>query len=222
MSLIALVRASPATRTGLSVALATGLYAVSFGALSVVAGLSVLQTSALSLLMFSGGSQFALVGVVAGGGAPASAVGAATLLGLRNAVYGVQVGAMLRPRGWRRLAVAQVTIDESTATALAQSDQVEQRRGFLAAGVGIYVLWNAFTVVGALAGNALGDPQRWGLDAAATAAFLALLWPRLVGRDAWAVAAVCALVTVVAVPVLPAGLPILAAAVVAALIGWWR
>ncbi len=222
MGLLALARTSPATRTGLSIAVATGLYGVSFGALGVVAGLSVAQTAALSLLMFSGGSQFALVGVVAGGGSPASALGAATLLGLRNGVYGMQVNAMLRPRGWRRPALAQITIDESTATALVQSDPVERRRGFLAAGVGVFLLWNLFTVLGALAGDALGDPKRWGLDGAATAAFLALLWPRLKGVDDWAVAGVCALVTAALVPVLPTGVPILVAAVVAAVIGWWR
>ncbi|GGF45277.1 hypothetical protein GCM10011519_18930 [Marmoricola endophyticus] len=222
MSAVDLVRSSPATRTGLAVATATGLYGVSFGALGVTAGLSVAQTCALSLLMFTGGSQFALVGVVAGGGAPVTAYGAATLLGLRNAVYGVQVGAMLRPRGWRRLVAAQLTIDESTATSVSQDDPDEQRRGFWAAGLGVYLLWNLFTALGAVAGDALGDPRRWGLDAAAAAAFLALLWPKLVDRDGWAVAVVCALVTVVAVPVLPAGLPILLAAVVAAAIGWVR
>ena len=129
---------------------------------------------------------------------------------------------MLRPRGWRRYAVAQVTIDESTATALAQSDRDEQRRGFLAAGVGVFVLWNLSTLLGALLGDALGDPTRWGLDGAAVAAFLALLWPRLTDGADWTVAGVCALVTVALVPLLPAGVPILAAAVVAAGIGWFR
>ena len=119
---------TPAVRRGLAIGVATGLYGVSFGALAVAAGLSLAQTCALSLLMFTGGSQFALVGVVGGGGAPASAFGAATLLGLRNAVYGMQVSALLRPRGWRRLALAQVTIDESTATALAEEEPGEQRR----------------------------------------------------------------------------------------------
>lgn len=213
------LRSSPGLRIGLSVALATGLYGISFGALSVAAGLTFWQTVALSALMFTGGSQFAFVGVVSGGGAGASALGAATLLGLRNAVYGMNMNALVRPRGWRRLLAAHVTIDESNATASSQTDPLEERRGFWAAGLGVWVLWNTFTVLGALLGDALGDPGRWGLDGAAVAAFLGLLWPRLSGREPVAVAAVCALVTALAIPVLPPGVPILVAAVVAALMG---
>lgn len=220
MHAASLVRSSPATRAGLSIAVATGAYGVSFGALGVASGLSLAQTCALSLLMFSGGSQFALVGVLGGGGSPASAVGAATLLGLRNGIYGMQINGLLRPRGWRRPLAAQITIDESTATAVAQSEPDEQRRGFLTAGVGIFLLWNLMTLLGAVAGEQLGDPQRWGLDGAAVAAFLALLWPRLRGREPWAIAVVCALVTAVLLPVLPPGVPILVAAGVAAVLGW--
>lgn len=214
------LRRSPAARTGMSIAVATGLYGVSFGALGVAAGLEIWQTCLLSVLMFTGGSQFALVGVVAGGGTPASAAGAATLLGIRNSVYAMQLKAILRPRGWKRFLMAHVTIDESTATAVAQQDPNEQRYGFWTAGLGIYAFWNLSTLIGAVAGNALGDPQQWGLDGAAVAAFLALLWPRLRDRDAWAVAVVSALVTAVMIPLVPVGLPILVAAGVAAAIGW--
>lgn len=209
------LRRSPAVRVGLSVAVATGLYGVSFGALSVASGLDVWQTCVLSLVLFSGGSQFAFVGVVGGGGAGAAAAGAAALLGVRNAVYGMQIAALLRPRGWRRPLAAHVTIDESLATSTAQTDPVEQRRAFWVTGVGVFVLWNLFTLVGALAGDALGDPRRWGLDGAAVAAFLGLLWPRLRGREAGAVAVACALATVLVVPVVPPGLPVIVAAVVA-------
>lgn len=216
------LRDSPGVRAGLALSVAVGLYGISFGALSVSAGLSVLQTCALSLLMFTGGSQFALIGVLATGGTPPAAVGAASLLGVRNAVYGMQLNALLRPTGWRRVLMAHVTIDESTAIALGQDGEVEQRRGFWTTGLGVLALWNAFTLVGALAGASLGDPKRWGLDGAAVAAFLGLLWPRLRGREPWAIAVVCALVTALAIPVLPAGVPIIVAAAVAALIGWFR
>lgn len=212
-------RSSPAVRIGLSLSVATGLYGISFGALSVAAGLSFWQTVALSSLMFTGGSQFAFIGVVSGGGAGASALGAATLLGVRNAVYGMSMNALVRPRGWLRLLAAHVTIDESNAAASSQTHPVEERRGFWIAGVGVFLLWNLFTVVGALLGNTLGDPARWGLDGAAVAAFLGLLWPRLTAREPVAVAVVCALVTALTIPVLPPGLPILVAAVVAALLG---
>ena len=212
---------SPGARVGVSIAVATGLYGVSFGALSVASGLTVWQTQALSLLLFSGGSQFAFIGVIAGGGTPVAAASAAALLGIRNAVYGMQMNVLLHPRGWRRFAAAHVTIDESLATSTGQTDPVEQKRGFWVAGIGIFVLWNLFTLVGSLAGDALGDPKRWGLDGAAVAAFLALLWPRLRSREAGAIAVACALATVLTVPFVPPGIPILVAAVVAGLIGWF-
>ena len=207
---------TPAIRVGLSIAAATGLYGISFGALAVAAGLSVGQAMALSLLMFTGGSQFAFIGVIAGGGA-----GSAALLGVRNAVYGMQLNAMVAPTGWRKAVAAQLTIDESAATAAGQQAPDEQRRGFWTAGLGVFVLWNLFTLVGALLGDALGDPRRWGLDGAAVAAFLALLWPRLQQREPVALAVVCGVVTALAVPLLPPGLPILLAAMVGAAWGLW-
>nr|WP_236683686.1 AzlC family ABC transporter permease [Demequina flava] len=207
----------------LSVSLATGAYAISFGALSVAAGLDIWQTMALSLLVFSGGSQFAFVGVLGAGGTAAAAVATSTFLGLRNGFYGVGLAPVLRPmRGLRRVWASQVTIDESTAVALAQPpEDVEARRaGFWWTGVGVFVAWNAVTVVGALLGSRIGDPAQWGLDAAAAAAFLGLLWPRLASRPAQAVAAASAVVALLLTPVLPSGLPILAAALVAVIAGW--
>jgi predicted branched-subunit amino acid permease len=212
---------TPATKIGSSIAVATGLYAISYGALGVAAGLNLWQVMALSLLMFTGGSQFAFIGVIAGGGSPGAAFGAATLLGVRNAVYGMQIKAMLRPRGLKKLLAAQVTIDESTATAAGQSDPAEQKRGFWVAGIGVYVLWNIFTVAGALLGDALGDPKAWGLDGAAVAAFLGLLWPRLKSAEPVAIATVCALATVLAIPLVPPGVPILVAALVAGVWGYF-
>jgi predicted branched-subunit amino acid permease len=210
---------SPAARAGASVALATGLYGVSFGALGVASGLDFWQTQVLSLLLFSGGSQYAFIGVLAGGGSGGAALGSAALLGIRNAVYGMQLNALLQPKGWLRPLAAQVTIDESMATATAQTDPAEQKRAFWVTGVGIFLLWNVFTAIGSLIGNALGDPKAWGLDGAAVAAFLGLLWPRLKAREPVAIAVACAVVTVVVVPFVPPGIPVLVAAVVAAVWG---
>ena len=204
---------------GLSIAAAVGVYGVSFGALAVAAGLEVWQACALSLLMFTGGSQFAFIGVIAGGGTGAAAWAAATLLGVRNGVYGMQLKALLRPPARLIPVMAHLTIDESTATATGQGDHDERVRGFWAAGIGVFVLWNLFTLVGALAGDALGDPRRWGLDGAAVGAFLGLLWPRLKGRDPIAIAVLAAAVTILAVPLVPPGIPVLIAA--AATAGWW-
>jgi len=205
---------SPAARMGLSIAIASGLYGISFGALAVAAGLSFWQTMALSLLMFTGGSQFAFVGVMAAGGSGLAASGAATLLGVRNAVYGVEVNRMLRPRGWARWLSAHLTIDESLATAAAQPDAGEQKRGFWVAGLGVFILWNLMTAAGAILGDVI-DPHQWGLDGAAVAAFLGLLCPRLRGRDPIALALCCALATALTLPWLPPGVPILVAAAVA-------
>ncbi|MHA7305719.1 AzlC family ABC transporter permease [Arthrobacter sp. TMN-49] len=213
---------SPAAKVGASIAIATGLYGVSFGALSVASGLSFWQTMVLSLLLFSGGSQFAFIGVVAGGGSGVAAMSASALLGVRNGIYGMQINALLRPTGWRRFVAAHVTIDESTATATGQTDPDEQKRGFWVAGLGVFVLWNIMTAVGAYLGGALGDPKQWGLDGAAVAAFLGLLWPRIRALQPAAIAIVCALATLLAIPFVPAGVPILVAAVTAGLIGWFR
>ncbi|MFW7413980.1 AzlC family ABC transporter permease [Demequina sp. SO4-18] len=217
------IRLDPARQQAISVSVATGAYAISFGALSVAAGLDIWQTMALSLLVFSGGSQFAFVGVIGAGGTAAAAVATSTFLGLRNGFYGVGLAPVLRPmRGWRRAAASQVTIDESTAVALAQppDDRRARRTGFWWTGVGVFVAWNLVTVVGALLGARIGDPAQWGLDAAAAAAFLGLLWPRLATRFAQVVAAASAVLALALTPLLPSGLPILAAALVAVVAGW--
>ncbi|WP_460445510.1 AzlC family ABC transporter permease, partial [Angustibacter aerolatus] len=183
-----------AVRQGVSVGVATGLYGVSLGALAVASGLSVWQACATSLLVFSGGSQFALVGVLGGGGSAGAAIAASSLLGVRNGLYGLQVAPTLGARGLRRLAAAQLTIDESTAVSIAQPTDAARRRGFWVTGVAVFVCWNATTLAGALLGDALGDPRRYGLDAAAAGAFLALLWPRLRTRRPAVVALVGAVV----------------------------
>lgn len=211
--------AAAARRQAVSVSVATGLYGVSFGALSVAAGLSVPQTVALSLLMFSGGSQFAFIGVVGAGGAAGAAIASAALLGARNGLYGAQLTPLLDLPGRWRLPAAHVTIDESTAVATAQPTRAAARTGFWWTGVGVLVLWNAFTLLGALVGDRLGDPRAYGLDAAAGAAFLALVWPRLASRTAQGVAAAAVAVALATTPLLPAGVPVLLAAVVAVVVG---
>ncbi|MGC5168203.1 AzlC family ABC transporter permease [Luteimicrobium sp. DT211] len=207
-------------RQAISVSVATGLYGISLGALAVVAGLSVWQAVVLSLVMFSGGSQFALVGIVGTGGSAASAIATAGVLGIRNGFYGVQLSPLLAVRSWRRVLAAHLTIDESTAVATAQPTVRLARLGFWLTGAGVFVLWNVFVLAGALAGNALGDPKRYGLDAAASAAFLALLWPRLRTPVARVVAVGAVVVAVVLTPVVPSGVPVLVAAALAVVVGW--
>nr|WP_034663696.1 AzlC family ABC transporter permease [Cellulomonas sp. KRMCY2] len=207
-------------RQALSVSAATGVYGISFGALSVTAGLDLWQTMALSLLMFTGGSQFAFIGVLGAGGGAGAAVATAGLLGARNALYGAALAPLVGGRGPRGWAAAQLTIDESMAVATAQPDRAAAQTGFWWTGLGVFALWNVFTVAGAVVGDALGDPTRWGLDAAAAAAFLGLLWPRLASRTAQLVAAGAVVVALLLTPVAPAGVPVLAAAAVAVAAGW--
>ena len=206
-------------RQSLSVGVATGAYAISFGALSVAAGLNLWQTIALSALLFSGASQFAVVGVIAAGGSGAVAVATSTLLGIRNGLYSLQMSRLLGVSGLRRVAAAQLTIDESTAVGVAQPERTAQRLGFWVTGLSVFVLWNLLTIVGAVAGNAMGDPKVFGLDAAAPAAFCGLLWPRLKSGDARAVAAVSAVIALVVAPHAPAGIPVLVAALAAIVAG---
>lgn len=203
------------TRQALSVGVATGAYGISFGALSVAAGLDILQTQALSVLLFTGGSQFAVVGILGAGGSGAAAIATSTLLGVRNGLYGLEMSRELGVRGWRRVAAAQLTIDESTAVAVAQGDPQTARRGFWLTGLSVFVAWNLMTLVGALLGNALGDPKAWGLDAAAAGAFCALLWPRLRRREALGTAGLAVALALAIAPHVPTGVPVLVAALAA-------
>ncbi|WP_344067151.1 AzlC family ABC transporter permease [Microbacterium pumilum] len=209
-------------RQGLGVAFATSAYGISFGALAVAAGLDVWQTCFMSLFMFTGGSQFAFAGVVGAGGlvAAPAAIASASLLGVRNVAYGMRMSPVIGRGFWRRAAAAQFTIDESTAVSLAQRTQRARTVGFWVTGIGIYVGWNLSTLAGALLGDVLGDPRAYGLDAAAAAAFLALLWPRLRHRQPIAVGIAAAVLATLLTPVLMPGLPVIIAAVVAIVVGW--
>ncbi len=233
-------------RDGVAIGIATGTYGLSFGALSVVAGLSVAQTCALSLLMFTGASQFAFVGVVAAGGSALAAAASAVLLGTRNALYGLHLSRVLDVRGMRRAGAAQLVIDESAAMSFAggvagasaarpgdgagsgdasgpdERASELSRVGFYVAGGAVFVGWNLATLLGALGAQALSDPGRYGLDAVAPAAFLALLAPRLTDRQSWTAATVAVLVAVATAPLLPAGVPVLLAALAVILLGLRR
>jgi predicted branched-subunit amino acid permease len=182
----------------------------------VAAGLDVAQACALSLVAFSGASQFALIGVVAGGGNLIAGAVGAVLLGGRNALYGLRLAETLGVRGWRRLATAHIVIDETTAVATAQSGPRAARAGFWATAISIFTVWNLTTLVGALGASRLGDPDTYGLDVVGPAAFLALLWPRLrQGAAERRVAVLAAIVVVGATPLLPPGIPVMLAAVAA-------
>jgi predicted branched-subunit amino acid permease len=211
-------------RDSLAVAIPVGTYGAAFGAASVAAGFSILQTCLLSLLLFSGASQFAVVGVMGAGGSALSAIATGSLLGFRNGLYGLKMAPILKLRGLKKILAAQLTIDESTGVAIGQESRgVEASRyGFWATGIGVYVFWNLFTLAGAIGAQAIGDPSAWGLDAAVPAAFLGLVWPRLIDTKTRFVAIAAALLAIALTPIAPAGVPIIATVAIAVIFGWRR
>ena len=215
---------SETLRDSLGLGLAVGLYGAAFGAAAVTAGLSPWQASAMSLLMFTGASQFALIGVLGAGGSALAALGSALLLGTRNTVYGVRLLPLLAPRGLRRFTTAHWVIDETTALAVSAPDRALARLAFLVGGGSIFLLWNVTTLGGALGAAALGGTAKAALDAVVPAAFLALLWTRL--RKPFPEPAVQrrvalggAVVALVLTPFVPPGVQVIAAVVAVALAG---
>ncbi|MFB6633779.1 AzlC family ABC transporter permease [Streptomyces sp. NPDC056362] len=207
-------------RDALGVGIAVGLSGFAFGVTSAGSGLSLLQTCVLSLLVFTGASQFALVGALAAGGNPFTAAAGAFFLGTRNAFYGLRLSQLLAvPKSVRPLA-AHWVIDETTAVSLAQPSRRAARIGFTVTGLTLYVLWNLTTFLGALGAEAVGDTAAWGLDAAGPAVFLALLAPMLKSTTERATAGIAVLLGLGLLPVLPAGVPVLAAALAAPAVLW--
>jgi len=213
--------ASPTFRDSLSVSFTVGAYGVAFGAAAVANGFSVVQSCLLSLLTFSGASQFAVIGVIGAGGGALSGIATASLLGIRNGLYGVLMAPILKVRGFKRVIAAQITIDESTGVSLSQQARGESamREGFWLTGFGVFIFWNLFTLAGALGAKAMGDPSAWGLDAAVPAAFLGLVWPRLKNSVDKLLALSAAAFAIATTPFLPAGLPIIGTAVIAVIAG---
>jgi predicted branched-subunit amino acid permease len=213
-------------RDAVGLGIAVGLYGIAFGASADAAGLDAWQAMTLSALMFTGASQFALVGVLGAGGSAPAAVGSALLLGTRNTVYGVRMAPLLAPRGLlRRAGAAHWVIDETTAMAVAAPDRELGRLAFWATGATIYLGWNAMTLVGALGASGLGETASAALDSVVPAAFLALLWPRLTARGSAEpgvqrrVALGGAVVALALTPFVPAGVQVIAAVVAVALAG---
>lgn len=201
----------------LSVSLAVGAYGTAFGAAAVASGFTVLQACLLSLLTFTGASQFAVIGVLGAGGTAIAGIATASLMGFRNAIYSMIAKPILNVSGFKKLVATQITIDESIAVSTAEEIRGESamRQGFWLTGGGVYLFWNLFTLAGALGAQAIGDPSAWGLDAAVPAAFLALVWPRLKSRDDYVLAISAAALALALTPVVAAGLPIIATALLA-------
>ncbi len=200
-------------RQALSISLAVSPFAVAFGVVAADAGLSVWQAIGFSSLVFSGSAQFAAVSVLADGGTAVAAVTSGLLLNLRSVAFGVAMASALKGPIWWRALASQLMIDESTAVGSVQPTDELRRYGYLAGGIGVFVLWNLFTILGV---SVLSSSEELiedlGIDATIPAAFLALLWPRLQSAEQRRIAVVGAGIALALVPVSPAGVPIIAAA----------
>ena len=197
-------------RDSIGVGFTVGLYGFSFGALAHAAHASTWQAMCLSTVLFSGGSQFALVGALAEGSSALSAVAVALFLGIRNALYAVRLQPITHDYSLvKRFIAGHITIDESAAMATAQERQPEARMAFWATGFGVFVFWNLFTLLGSLSGSFLKDPATIGLTAAAPAAYAGLVWPRLRDRTSLRIAVLAAAITFIMLPWAPRGVPVL-------------
>lgn len=208
------------TRNAIGVGLATGLYGISFGALAVTSGFSFAQAQVLSLGLFSGASQFAVVGIMGAGGGALAAIATSSLLGIRNGLYALSLARVLKLSGIKKVFASHITIDESTAMSVANVDDEELSRwAFWATGISVFIFWNIATAIGAIGASLITDPKSFGLDAAVGAAFLALLWPRLINKQIRYIALSAALLAIILIPVVRPGIPVLASVLIAVIIG---
>jgi len=207
-------------RDSLSVGLAVGAAGIAFGAVAVADHFSVAQACFLSFVLFSGASQFSLVAVMSSGGSALSAIVTGTFLGGRNGLYGVRMAQILKLKGPKRALAAQITIDESTGVAIAQTNLEDQKTAFWYTGFGVFIFWNLFTLLGAVGAKAIGDTSAWGLDVASPAIFCAVLFPRFKERKLLVASLIAFLWALSITEFVPAGVPIISTVVIAALVGW--
>jgi 4-azaleucine resistance transporter AzlC len=207
--------------TAVPLAIAVGLFGVSFGVLSVTSGgIGAAPAVVMSAITFAGSAQFAAASVVSAGGGSLTAIVAALLLNARYLPIGVSVARFLPGGPFRRFLAAQLVVDESWAIAAQGSGRFDPHR-LMGAGVILWLAWVAGTIIGVVGGEALGDPAALGLDAAFPALFLALLVMQLDSRRAVTAALLGGGIALALVPFTPPGVPIIAAAA-AALIGLVR
>jgi 4-azaleucine resistance transporter AzlC len=207
----------PVATASATVGVVIGAFGAVFGVAAVAAGSSVLQACVMSLLVFTGASQYSAVSVVADGGSTATALSSSLLLAARNGVYGLTMARVLGGSLARRLAAAHLVLDESTAMATAQIGRRQQATAFWVTGLAVFVFWNLGTLGGALVGSEV-DTARWGLDAAVPAGFVAMVWPQFKTRNGRIAGLLGAVVCLATIPFVPIGLSVLCASV-AVLVG---
>lgn len=198
---------------------AVAFFGVTFGVLAREAGIGPVAAIVMSLTTFAGSAQFAAASVLSAGGTVAAAVVAALLLNGRYVPIGLSVASVLPGGPVRRFLAAQLAIDESWAIAH-RGDGVFDGRMLIGGGALLYAAWNASVAGGVLFGDAIGDPAALGLDAAFPAIFLALLVGQVRNRSGVAAAVLGAAVALALVPFVPAGVPLIAAAIVPIALAW--
>lgn len=201
----------PLVRDVLALCAAVFVVGISFGAIATSAGIPLVKTVAMSVLIFAGGSQFLAAGIVAAGGSMIAIVLAGLLLNARHLPFGLAIGDTIGDSTRARLVGSHIMTDETVAFALAQADPAARRRAYWITGAALFVTWNIAALIGAVAGGAMGDPDTFGVDAAFPAALLALIMPSLRDRTGLKVALAGMVLALVATPFLPAGLPVLVA-----------
>jgi len=201
-------------RAGAPFAVAGFLLSLSFGVLAREIGMPALAVIAMSVVVFAGSAQFAAVAILGAGGGVGAAVAAAAMMNSRFLAMGIALGPSLPGGRWKRAVQGQAVVDSSWAMS-AQGDGTFDRVFLFGATAIQYVTWQAGTLLGALGGNVLGDPQKLGLDAVYPAFFLAILIVELRRPGAPAVAIAGALIALALIPIAPAGVPVLAASVAA-------
>lgn len=183
----------------------------SFGAIAVASGMQWWMPSVMSVFVFAGGSQFLAVEIIASGGGAVAAVLGGLVLNARHLPFGFAVGDVFGKSWPGRLLGAHLLVDETTAFALGQTNARRAKHAYWLAGVSLFIAWNLGTVIGVIAGQAIGDPDAFGLDAAFPAALLALTLPSLKDKPTLRAALVGAVIAVATSPYLPAGIPVLLA-----------
>jgi 4-azaleucine resistance transporter AzlC len=202
------------------IVVAAAAFSATFGVLAQEAGIETPAALTMSATTFAGSAQFAVASVLDAGGGIAAAIAAAVFLNARYAPISLSVAPAFGGSRLRRLLESQLIVDESWAVSRG-SDGSYKRRLLVGAGLVLYAAWVGGTAIGAAAGDALGDPERLGLDAAFPALFLALLVPQVRTRRAVTAALVGGALALALVPFAPAGVPIVAGSA-ACLLGWSR
>ncbi|NYS30817.1 MULTISPECIES: AzlC family ABC transporter permease [unclassified Pantoea] len=190
------------------VCLADGIVGLSYGSLASADGFPIWVPLALSTLVLAGASEFLFIGIVAGGGSPFTAAAAGLLVNARHLPFGIAVKDLVGkgPSGWFG---CHIMNDESVVFGISQPQLAQRRCAYWLCGIGIGFIWPVSVMTGAAIGQFIPDVSVIGLDAVFPAILIALIFPALRQRRARIPATVGALLSLLATPLVPAGMPVL-------------